>query len=655
MITKIKDEFHVLNEEGNREITLQKICDIIDVPVPEKFKKIKDKIQNEITVRLERTTKGCYLFRINRLDEGVEGLNEFIPNAVKQGVAVIFVDEEQYYEGGFDKKDYPLVPVPDIIDRCGRFFAYIKDLNDVKTIAVTGTCGKTTTMKFLNRIVPDNFKTYMNKGNANSYMSVADHIMKELTSDKEVYIQETGAAVMDSVRKSAAMLNVDACVLLNVFNHHINEYKTQENILKDKASFDNYMKDGGVVIANYDDENIAAYKFKHKVLTFGINTSMEVDFRAVNIVQKQEKLELDIEYGNKTVHLSIAILGIQNAYNAVAAFALCKWLGITDEKIVEGFNKYKSTGHRQNFKKLGGYNLLIDCYNLCEDSLKADLETIRKIDVEDNAKKIAVITGENKLGENAEEISFNMGKNLDLTGIEHVVCVGVEDETPENIDYYCHGRALYEGIKASGYENVVYVTNPYDMEKEIRKVISLGDLILFKGMYNLDLIPVIDRVFGTAIAMSNPYYIKQAKEVRNFKFDALEFKVIDALDLTKIKQRRLSKVVIPDKIKGIPVHRISPRLFRGCEKLKKLDLGNTITHIGGSAFEACTNLKKVRIPASVKVIGPNAFRNCTGLKEVIIENGVTHIDRNAFKGCVNLKEVCIPESVKYIDKTAFKK
>ena len=653
MSEKHRDEFHILNNKGERELTLQKICDIIEIPVPDRFNIIKNNIENNVATRLDQVVEGCFFFRLSNINSNKNTITKWVPKALKKGVSVIFVEKEQYFNEGLNQTDYPIIPVENIIEKAGKFFSYIKDLNRVKTVAVTGTCGKTTTMKFLECIVPQSFNTYMNEGNANSYMSVANHIMNELTPDKEVYIQETGAAAVDSVRKCATMLTVDAFILLNVFNHHINEYETQDNILKDKASFDNYMKDEGVVIANLDDKRISEYNFKHRVISIGIETKEHVDYRAKNIIQNRDKLEMDIYHESKITHLSISILGIQNAYNALAAFALCRWLKISEAKIVSGFRQYRSRGFRQNFRRIGDYDLLLDCYNVCEDSLKADLDTVRKIKISERNKKIAVITGENKLGENAESISYNMGKNLNFKGIDYVICVGVADETQENINYYCHGRALYEGIKSSGYENIVYVTNPYDMEKEIRKIISSGDLVLFKGMYNLDLIPVIDRIFGTAMTMNNPYYIKQAEEVDDNNYKALKFKILDSLDIIGIKDGSTADVIIPDEIKGVPVHRIKPELFMKNFRIRTVDLGKSVVNIGRNAFALCIKLKKLRIPSSVRIISSGAFRYCFGLKEVIIEDGVTHIEENAFRGCLRLKKVSIPESVKYIDDTAF--
>lgn len=650
---KNADRFNIVKKIGKQRMTLQKICSIMEIDVPERFAGKKDVIIDNVTVKFSSITEGCAYFRLFKIEEGADALADIVPKIVKKGAAFIFVDEDHYYESGLDKTDYPCIPVKDIINRCGRFFAYIKDLNDVRTVAVTGTCGKTTTMNFLRTIVSKKFRTFTNKGNANSFMSVADHIMNELSKEDEVYIQETGAGSVDAVRKSAAMLNVDAFILLNVFNHHVTEYGSVENILRDKASFDGNMRDDGVCVVNYDDELIAGYPFKHKVISFGIDTERDVDYRAMNVRQNGEYLEMDIAYGKSEVHLTVNILGEHNAYNVLAAFALSKWLGINDEHIIDCLSRYASNGVRQNYREVSGYKLLIDCYNICEDSLAADIETAGKISIDLGNKKIAVITGENNLGKDSEKISFDMGRDLDFSCFEHVICVGIKDETEENLDYYGNGRAVYEGIKSSGYENVIYVNTMKRLESELRKLISEGDLILFKGIYRLDLTLVIDSIFSTGIAMNNVYYTKHGKTYSDGRFTGLKVKYLKGLDIIDFVGRPGKNLELPDHIDGYPVYRTGKGLFQGSRRIRTIDFGNTMVNIGRDSFRNCSGIRSLRIPGNVKVIDERAFMGCRRLEEVVIEEGVTQICRDAFKDCHKLRTVQLPESMKSIDKTAF--
>lgn len=654
--TNERDPYGVLNENGEREITLKKICNIMGIPVPAEFVKMENRIENNVTMKEDTCTPGCFLFRADTKELDSYSLRTWAKIAKDRKIAAIFVDRTRYEKE--DMQDFPkglFIAVDNLDEKVGAFFAYIKRLYDLKTVAVTGTCGKSTTMKLISLVIPEVYDTFINKGNLNSYKSVADHIMKHLEPTNDVYIQEIGAGALGSIRKSAAMLNTDFGVILNVFQHHLKNYGSFENLFADKTCMDDFMPENGKLIVNFDDEGLAKHQFKHQVVSVGIHTEKEVDFRAINIEQNNQHLEFDVLYNEGTTHLKISILGKHNVYNALAAFALCKQFGISGDEIAQAFKKYRSIGIRQNFKRIGDYNLLIDCYNSSEDSIKADIQTVQDFNLKAGGKKILVIAGENDLGDQAEEITFHLGKTISTEGIDKIICFGVEDESLDAINYYCHGRAMYEGVLAQGFENVVYANTPALLEKEVKETIKPGDMILFKGILYIDMAPVIDKVFGTSFACSHPYYIDRSVSIEDDRYKARKIEVLEALDLVELKVFDETNVTIPDAIDDVPVHRVAGRLYEGNEYIETLNLGHGVNNVGSRAFANCVNLKRVVIPGNVKVISNSAFEGCTKLEEVIFEEGLIHIGPKAFKDCTSLKNVSLPKSVRNVPKSAFPK
>lgn len=77
------------------------------------------------------------------------------------------------------------------------------------------------------------------------------------------------------------------------------------------------------------------------------------------------------------------------------------------------------------------------------------------------------------------------------------------------------------------------------------------------------------------------------------------------LDGTKIES-----LTIPDDITDLLQY-----CFRACESIKSLNL-NKVKIIGNYAFMACKQLKKIDIPDSVTSIGGSAFENCSNVYEV---------------------------------------
>ena len=73
---------------------------------------------------------------------------------------------------------------------------------------------------------------------------------------------------------------------------------------------------------------------------------------------------------------------------------------------------------------------------------------------------------------------------------------------------------------------------------------------------------------------------------------------------------KIESLTIPDDITALLQY-----CFRACESIKSLNL-NKVKTIGNYAFMACKQLKKIDIPDSVTSIGGSAFENCSNVYEI---------------------------------------
>ena len=87
--------------------------------------------------------------------------------------------------------------------------------------------------------------------------------------------------------------------------------------------------------------------------------------------------------------------------------------------------------------------------------------------------------------------------------------------------------------------------------------------------------------------------------------------------------------------------------------IRKVELGSSVTSIGGSAFRYCYSLSSITIPDGVTSIGDSAFRYCYSLSSITIPDGVTSIGGSAFQYCYILSSITIPDSVTSISDYAF--
>lgn len=112
-----------------------------------------------------------------------------------------------------------------------------------------------------------------------------------------------------------------------------------------------------------------------------------------------------------------------------------------------------------------------------------------------------------------------------------------------------------------------------------------------------------------------------------------------------------TNVIIMDGITDIS----STAFYSGRDKLKSIQIPNSVTSIGYSAFYMCTGLTSIIIPDSVTTIGVDAFNGCTGLKNLTFGAGFTGITSEkgiispklSFKrifgvgGCPNLESITV--------------
>ena len=160
----------------------------------------------------------------------------------------------------------------------------------------------------------------------------------------------------------------------------------------------------------------------------------------------------------------------------------------------------------------------------------------------------------------------------------------------------------------------------------------------------------------------------------------VSFRTIDhgdwlELDTQCVPEDTEGWIVIPPEIDGKPIRAIRRYAFRGCRRLTRITIPDTIESIGACAFAECLSLSELELPSSVTNVGARIVAGCASLGEIrigggalafgrsafastsiaklVIGSGVTRIDHNAFVSNPNLKTVTIPPSVALIARNSF--
>lgn len=211
-----------------------------------------------------------------------------------------------------------------------------------RSVAVSGTHGKTTTTAMISQIlIGSDFDPSAIIGGklpligGNSCVGKSDIIVCEACEYVDSFLQITPAV--------SVVLNVDA--------DHLDYFENIDNI---KKSFGKFAKQtSNTVIVNGDDKNAleSVINSGTEIITFGFGENN--DYTAVMTSPDNTVYDaFDFYYKTeKLCNIELSVPGKHNVYNALAAAAAAHYLGVPPEKI--SVNLHRFTGVHRRFEILG--------------------------------------------------------------------------------------------------------------------------------------------------------------------------------------------------------------------------------------------------------------------------------------------------------------
>lgn len=355
----------------------------------------------------------------------------------------------------------------------------------LKLIGITGTKGKTTTTKLIRDILTAGGYNTATIGTNGIYIN-HDHIPTVNTTPEsfELYkafdrmVRENVDICVLEVSSQAYLthrvdsLTFDIGVFTNIAHDHIGagEHPDFENYLECKARL---FENSRLAVFNLDDKHYTDMrKFaKCPALSYSIDT--HTDYTASLIKEYKTDTCLGISFECNTVTGTIPITlkmpGRFNVYNALAAIAVAKRLGIRDDIISSALKSSTVEGRFEIIDALPSSTVIID-YAHNGYSMQNLLETVRRY----SPRRLVVLFG--SVGSRTEIRRKELGD----------VCARLADFcviTSDNPDFE-EPEKIIEDIEKS----FVGTSTPYitiaDREEAIKYVIKnacVGDVIVLAG------------------------------------------------------------------------------------------------------------------------------------------------------------------------------
>ncbi|MGN1202645.1 MAG: Mur ligase family protein, partial [Eubacterium sp.] len=346
---------------------------------------------------------------------------------------------------------------------------YIRKMYSPKVICITGTVGKTTTKDMVGSVMEAYYNTLYVHGNLNTTRSMIE-VMSKLDKDTEYWVQEVHGGTINHAASYSYLAKPDACMITNIGLGHLGQFNNDfDALVKGKLDIFKYLRKGGVVFLNYDNETLRKQVIdKYKVISYSTEDS-SCDYYARNIKNLGDAFEFEIMDNGIAHKARVNVQGIHNVNNAVGAYAVARWAGVPSNIIISAIAAFKTEGVRQNLVNCGGYNLLVDCYSSQPSSIISGAQAIANYPVEEGASRVLVMSDlAYDLGENIEQIHRDMGKELAGIKIDKIITYGT------------YTKALNEEARKGGIE-CIETDDVTQFQRNIIENVKPKDIILFKG------------------------------------------------------------------------------------------------------------------------------------------------------------------------------
>ena len=340
-----------------------------------------------------------------------------------------------------------------------------------KTVAVAGTHGKTTTTSMIAALLDSGGvdPTVINGGIINRYGSNAR-------------LGKSDWWVIEADESDGSFLRLDGtiAVVTNIDPEHLEHYGSFDAVKDAFVEFIENVPFYGLAVMCVDHPEVQGVLSRirdRRIVTYGF--SALADVRADNVTPvpggtRFDAVILEREGERRTIEgVFVPIPGRHNVQNALAAIAVALELGMADENIARGFERFE--GVKRRFTKVGEAEgaVIIDDYAHHPTEIRAVLSAARE---GAEGRVIAVMQPHrySRLEALMEDFQ-NAFNDADIVFVAPVYPAG--EEPIEGVD----SAALTEGLRARGHRMVNAVSDLDELCRNLRDLAAEGDMIICMG------------------------------------------------------------------------------------------------------------------------------------------------------------------------------
>jgi UDP-N-acetylmuramoyl-tripeptide--D-alanyl-D-alanine ligase len=347
--------------------------------------------------------------------------HEFLPDAAAKGAVAAIVQD-------VPRQNLPnlqLIVVPDTRVALGKLANYARNQMSCKVIGVAGSNGKTSTKYLIDSVLSTTKRGSMSPKSFNNDIGVPLTILPA-DPTQDYLVLELGTNHPGEIARLTEMATPDIAVITNCGAEHLEYLGDLMGVRQENASIIKGLRPRGMIAINGDDPELVAavkpYEETGKVIRFGFHP--DNDLFATEIACDEWGTQFFLN--NSRREIRVPMLGKHAAANALAAIAVARRLGLSDDEIADGLASARKPDMRLQLVNVGGVSILNDAYNANPNSMRAALETAVALSAA--GRRVAVLGDMRELGQSAERYHREIGEFAAKCKLDLLACVGKQAE-----------------------------------------------------------------------------------------------------------------------------------------------------------------------------------------------------------------------------------
>ena len=339
----------------------------------------------------------------------------FIPQVQAAGAAAVVV--ERWVEG----MRAPALIVPDTRVALGEIAAGWRRRFALPLIAVTGSNGKTTVKEMIASILAAHFgedARLATAGNLNNDIGVPMTVLR-LRDVHRAAVLELGMNRPGEIAWIASVAQPTVALVNNAQREHQEFMQSVEATAYENGASLSALPPDGTAVFPGDDPHTPLWRGLSGArarIEFGLTPECAV--RA----DPSARLEgFDMTIGTARVRVSLAIDGLHNVRNALAAAACATAIGLDPETVAAGLAQFRPVrGRLARLNGAGGATVIDDSYNANPDSVRAAVDVLAAVP----APRVLVLGDMGEVGAEGPQFHREVGAYAAQRGVDRLLALG---------------------------------------------------------------------------------------------------------------------------------------------------------------------------------------------------------------------------------------